>query len=66
VRRLSLSRSPIYSEQLHERELQRIRRPREEQADAARTTTIIGIICALGAFAFIAGILAWGGHSHLS
>jgi hypothetical protein len=47
---VSLSRSPIYSEQLHERELQRIRR-REEQADAARTTTIIGIICALGAFA---------------
>jgi hypothetical protein len=56
---VSLSRSPIYSEQLHERELQRIRRC-EEQADAARTTTIIGIICALGAFAFVIGILTLG------
>jgi hypothetical protein len=56
---VSLSRSPIYSEQLHERELQRIRR-REEQADAARTTIIIGIICAFGAFAFVGGILAMG------
>jgi len=56
---MSVTRSPIYADQLRERELQRIRR-REEFADAARTTTIIGIICALAAFAFVGGILAMG------
>lgn len=52
---MSFSRSRIYADQVQEHELQRIRR-REELADAGRTTTIIGIICALGAFAFVASI----------
>lgn len=56
---MSVSRSPIYTSQLHECDLARIRR-REEQADAARTTTIIGIVCALGAFAVVGSILIAG------
>jgi hypothetical protein len=56
---MSVTRFFIYSEHLHERELQRMRLL-EERADAARTRTIIGIICAFGAFAFVGGILAMG------